>query len=117
MENKESAVEWLYGVFELYAKGKREAPNWWDLERAIHMENDQLLTNVIAPPYTDEMCRYLLIVAMRFINDKQRQGLCFDLYSRLKETSEVDEKIKDLKDGKLLKPNDYDEEGNWISPF
>jgi hypothetical protein len=60
MENKESAVEWLYGVFELYAKGKREAPNWWDLERAIHMENDQLLTNVIAPPYTDEMCRYRL---------------------------------------------------------
>jgi hypothetical protein len=54
---------------------------------------------------------------MRFINDEQRQGLCFDLYSRLKETSEVDENIKDLKDGKLRKPNDYDEEGNWISPF
>jgi hypothetical protein len=43
MEHKETAVEWLYGVFELYAKGKREAPNWWDLERAIHMEKEQIL--------------------------------------------------------------------------
>ena len=40
---KETAVEWLYGVFELHAKGKREAPNWWDLERAIHMEKDQII--------------------------------------------------------------------------
>jgi hypothetical protein len=41
MESKQTAVEWLYGVFELHAKGKREAPNWWDFERAIHMEKEQ----------------------------------------------------------------------------
>jgi hypothetical protein len=42
MDNKETAVEWLYSIFELHAKGKREAPNWWDLERAIHMEKEQM---------------------------------------------------------------------------
>lgn len=39
---KETAVEWLYSIFELHAQGKREAPNWWDLERAIHMEKEQI---------------------------------------------------------------------------
>lgn len=43
MANRQTAVQWLYGVFQLYAKGKREAPNWWDLERAIHMEKEEIM--------------------------------------------------------------------------
>jgi hypothetical protein len=39
----ELATEWLYSVFQLYQKGKREAPNLWDFERAVQMEKQHIM--------------------------------------------------------------------------
>ena len=45
-------------------------------------------------PFTPEMWNYLLVNALKFLNEEQIAGLCFDLYSRSSLKSEIDNKIK-----------------------
>jgi len=48
-------------------------------------------------PFTPEMWAYLLTLALRNLTEKQRAGLCFDLYSRSEMTDAIDARIEALK--------------------
>lgn len=45
-----------------------------------------------------EMWAFLLVNALRLLNEEQRAGLCFDLYSRNELTESIDERIRKLKE-------------------
>lgn len=47
-------------------------------------------------PFTGEMWAYLLVNALRYLNDDQRDGLCYDLFVRSTAKTEIQDKINDF---------------------
>jgi len=45
-----------------------------------------------------EMWAFILVNALRCLNEEQRAGLCFDLYSRNKLTESIDDRIRKMKE-------------------
>jgi hypothetical protein len=54
------------------------------------------MANNIPEQYTPEMWSFLLINALRSLTEEQREGLCFDLYSRLVDKKSINSKIEKL---------------------
>jgi len=71
-----------------------------EMEMAMEEYAELRLANVgISLPERNsgEMWSFLLVNALRCLNEDQRAGLCFDLYSRNELTESIDERISKLK--------------------
>lgn len=49
-------------------------------------------------PFTGEMWTHLLVMALRFLNEEQRAGLCIDLYDRSNRRDKIRERIEELEE-------------------
>lgn len=71
------------------------------MEMAMEEYAELRLSNVgISLPERNsgKMWAFLLVNALRRLNEEQRAGLCFDLYSRNELTESIDERIRKLKE-------------------
>lgn len=49
-------------------------------------------------PDRHDMASFLLVNAIRFLDDERLSGLCFDLYVRSKSQSDIDKRINEYKE-------------------
>ena len=71
------------------------------MEAAMEEYAELRLANVgISLPVINsgEMWAFLLVNALRCLNEEQRAGLCFDIYSRNELTESIDKRIRKLKE-------------------
>lgn len=84
---------------DLYPDGKiytQEYTQW--LEKRVEALSLHSVGNSLPERNSGEMWSFLLVNALRCLNEEQRAGLCFDLYSRNELTKSIDERICKLKE-------------------